>query len=294
MTTHLEPGVFYGRTGLSRQVGGFILSESIYLPGTELPRHTHEDAFFYLVVQGSSTETYGRHTRSAAAATLVFHPAGEAHAHQWHERGGRCFHVEVERGAAETFCETAPVLSEPKEFRANLQVWLADRLYREFRAWDTVSPLTAQGLAMELVAATGRAREAEHGAAPRWLAEVRALLHDRFAEPMGLDQVASAVGVHPAHLARVFRRHLRCTVGEYIRRLRVEAACREIARGERSLAQIALDAGFADQSHLTRTFRRLMGVTPGGFASRVPGCNTRSIEGEPRARGAERDKLESP
>src|SRR5438034_8794997 len=69
-------------------------------------------------------------------------------------------------------------------------------------------------------------------------------------------------------LARAFRWHYGCTVGEYIRQRRVEFACHRLTGPDDRLSVIAFDAGFADQSHLTNTFRRLVGMTPGAFRTR--------------------------
>ena len=88
------------------------------------------------------------------------------------------------------------------------------------------------------------------------------MVHAGSSESLSLSQVARAVNVHPVYLAREFRRHYRCTVGEYVRRTRVEAACREMLKPDSSLAEIALICGFHDQSHFSRTFKRVMSVTP--------------------------------
>jgi AraC-like DNA-binding protein len=93
------------------------------------------------------------------------------------------------------------------------------------------------------------------------------LLRDRFAEPLTLDEIAGAVGVHPMHLTRVFRRHFRCTIGDMVRRLRIDFACRQLSSTDDALVEIALAAGFSDQSQFCRTFRRLTGMTPTGFRS---------------------------
>jgi AraC family transcriptional regulator len=77
-----------------------------------------------------------------------------------------------------------------------------------------------------------------------------------------LDGIAKSVGTHPVHLARAFRQHHYCTIGEYIRKLRVEFACCEITTTDSSLAEIAARTGFYDQSHFSRTFKRIIGVTP--------------------------------
>ncbi|HLK61072.1 MAG TPA: helix-turn-helix domain-containing protein, partial [Chthonomonadaceae bacterium] len=74
----------------------------------------------------------------------------------------------------------------------------------------------------------------------RPLRQAQALLHTQFAENLTLSQMAETVGVHPMHLARLFRQHCRCTLGDYVRQLRVDYACRELASSDASLVEIAL------------------------------------------------------
>jgi AraC family transcriptional regulator len=71
--------------------------------------------------------------------------------------------------------------------------------------------------------------------------------------------------VHPAHLSRAFRTYFKVSVGSYVRRLRLDWAREELARSTTSLATVALAAGFADQSHFTRAFKRHTGLTPQRF-----------------------------
>jgi AraC family transcriptional regulator len=142
--------------------------------------------------------------------------------------------------------------------------WLAIRLYREFQEPDALSPLVVEGLILEILGELAR-QPVSPEAAPRWLRAVAEVLHIRFRENLSLSDVARAAGVHPAHLARSFRRHFRCSAGEYVRRLRVEHACSELCRRDTPLAQIALEAGFADQSHLSVVFKRHTGLTPAAY-----------------------------
>ncbi len=164
----------------------------------------------------------------------------------------------------------APDLDRTIRHSSGLPNWLALRLYREFLRGDGASPLALEGLALELLAESSR-----HGPipldreTPRWLLRVRDLLHSRFPDDLPLAAVAAEGGVHPAHLARAFRTHFGCTVGDYVRRLRVEDACLQLATSDAPLVAIALDSGFADQSHFAKTFRRQMGMTPGEYRRSV-------------------------
>ncbi len=74
--------------------------------------------------------------------------------------------------------------------------------------------------------------------------------------------------MHPARLARGFRRSYGESVGERLRRLRLDAARAALERPGSDLADVAQECGFADQSHLTRAFRKAFGVTPGAFRRR--------------------------
>jgi AraC family transcriptional regulator len=93
-------------------------------------------------------------------------------------------------------------------------------------------------------------------------------VHDRFRTDISLSQIADLVGVHSTTLTRAYRRAFGCTVGERIRRLRVEHAAQELVRSRMPLSQVALRAGFYDQSHFSNAFRRHMLVTPAEYRRR--------------------------
>jgi AraC family transcriptional regulator len=268
MGTKLAPGTFLGQVRATISIGGMTFAETSYTAESELylPTHSHEDDFLHFVIEGVCEEIYGRHQRVRGATALAFHPAGEPHSNRWQDGGGRVFHIDLSRARADTIREHATGLDRPIEFEGGLAPWLASRLYREYRRPDGSSVLALEGLALEILAEASRDRFSEpERTAPRWLIRARDLLHDRFREELSFDEVAGAIGVHPVHLARTFRRHFGRTPGDYLRRLRVEFACRMLATSDTALAEIALDAGFADQSHFTRTFRGQMDMTPGEF-----------------------------
>jgi AraC family transcriptional regulator len=259
----LPCGHFYGQVLQSRSVAGLTLTETAYRPHTRLPRHSHENAYFCLVRRGTYTEVYGNRTRTCVPMNLVIHPPGEVHSEQFHDTEGRSFNIEVTPPLLERVREFSGILDQPAEFQGGPLASLAVRMYTEFQTTDEVSPLTLQGLTLELIAEASRRANRQTGErAPRWLGRVRDVLHDRFMDNLSLAELGETAGVHPVHLATVFRRQFQCTVGQYIRRLRVEYACRRIAASDASLAEIALAAGFADQSHFCAIFKRLTGMTP--------------------------------
>jgi AraC family transcriptional regulator len=261
----LLSGRWYGDTLSKDSVAGLTLTETVYNSNLKLPQHSHEQAYFCLVLKGTYTESYGRQARTCKTATLIFHPADEPHADHFHS-DSRCFNIQMDEGWIERLRQHPIALQEPKDFQTGLLPRLAMRLYDEFRKADELSSLIVEGIALEMMGEAGRyLSKKTDRVPPHWLIEARHLLHDHFTEPLSLSQQAACVGVHPVHLAREFRRFYHCTIGDYIRQLRIKFACEKLVQSDLPLSEIALASGFFDQSHFTRTFKQLTGKTPQAY-----------------------------
>ena len=152
-------------------------------------------------------------------------------------------------------------------FRHGEITFLASQLHAECRYWSDTSPLTAEGLCLELLAAIAKRNEVKvtDGNPPRWLHNARELLHDRCRQTVSISEIAKAAGVHPIHLTRTFRKFFHCTPGDYLRNCRLEMAASFLRGQQTSIAQVALEAGFTDQSQLSKAFKRKFGITPAEF-----------------------------
>jgi AraC family transcriptional regulator len=266
MRESLPPGRFFGTSVGVWSFGAFRLSESVYGAHAVLPPHAHARAYLGFVVNGGHRETTGNHERDCRQSTVVFHPPAEHHANRFSAAGGRIFRLEIDDTWLMRLRECDARLDRPVESHGGQLSGIASRIFSEFRARDAVSPLMIEGLALEFATSVARGgNTAANGLAPRWLRTIVEYLHDRAFEEIHLHEVASLAGVHPAHLGRVFRRHYGCSVGEYVRRMRIDLAARELAESGRSIADIAAHLGFADQSHFSRVFVRLIGLTPARY-----------------------------
>lgn len=105
--------------------------------------------------------------------------------------------------------------------------------------------------------------------APDWMQETMRRIASDPGSARSLSSLAASVAVHRVHLARVFRRHMGCSVGDFILRCRVDAAVARLIRSDIPLCALALDLGFHDQSHFTRQFFRETGSTPARFRRAV-------------------------
>jgi AraC family transcriptional regulator len=143
------------------------------------------------------------------------------------------------------------------------------KLFREVHGTAVADDLCVESLLSELMAAAARMPHTEKGQSPGWLGRVIEKLATEYAERLTLDDLSREAGVHPVHLSRVFRKFVGEGIGEHVHRLRVRAACEQMRVPEISIAEISLALGFADQSHFTRAFRRVAGMTPTAFRAQL-------------------------
>jgi AraC family transcriptional regulator len=256
---------YHGRCGRRLSAAELLLSERSYPPRLEIPTHSHEQPYLCAILQGGYTETCGGKVWTCTPRSLFLRPRGEPHADRFGEAGGRVFGIELGAGWPERLAAHRRFLERPAAFEGSCTA-LVRKLHREFRLDGCAVPLIVEGLVLEILGEASRAAApAGDAGVPFWLRQARDILHDSFTQPPGLSALAEEVGVHPLHLARVFRRKFGCSVGNYVRRLRVEHACRRLAHPGPSLVEIALEAGFCDQSQFCRTFKRHVGITPSQF-----------------------------
>jgi len=260
----LAHGHLHGEPDHSARVGELEVSLRRYSADTSTARHAHERALLCLVVDGGCRERAHGWERDLARGDLFFCPAGEAH-HQRFPDASRFLIVEL-AGPSARLADAGwgPRLLEDPAARA--EAW---RLVPELEQPDDLTPLAVESVLLDLtVRLLRRSGTATRPRRPAWIDDVNEVLRRRITRAPSLGELAAVAGLHPASLARAFRRHEGVSIGERLRELRVVEAARLLASTRRPLADVAAAAGFADQSHLTRVFRRATGETPGSYRRR--------------------------
>lgn len=247
-----------------RTIGDFTLAEVRYAPGLRLPRHEHAEAGFCLTFDGTYVESYGRTQLAVAPSVVTFSPAGAPHANDFAASGAHCFTIDVAPSWLAAHGGDLPGLDAPSRMTDPAVVQVARRFFGELSHFDDATAIAVEGLALELLASSVRALP-RRGAEPRWLSLVDDAIRAGCRGPIRTSDLASIAGVHPVHLAAVYRARRGASIADTVRALRIEHARELLRRGDEPLASIAIDCGFANQSHFSREFRRATGLTPRQF-----------------------------
>jgi AraC family transcriptional regulator len=264
----LAPNESFGQCLRRVDACGTIVRDTRLAPSTGVPRHAHATPYVCVVLDGRYTEQ-GADTRGeleCATGSLLTHAAGHAHANRVGVEGARCVNIELDEAmlADGPLRALVPFLREERHLRLPVTLAPLRRLADALAEDDELAALQVHAAALSLLCAA--ARTAPPAAATRRGAVVDRVvefLESDLAVPPSMQTLARLAGLHPHHLMRAFRQQRGETIGGYLRRRRLEIADAELRRVDLPLAEIALRAGFCDQAHFTRAYRRQFGVTPG-------------------------------
>ena len=263
----LRGGEFYSPVQSRLSANDVVLSELRQPSARLLPRHEHELAYVTLVLEGHYREGDRGKLEELRPLTAVFNPVGIAHSTVIGPAGASLFTVEFRTENMRALDLRLPG-STACDCGVGSMLWPGLRLFTAFKT-EGCDSLTIEGHIFELLGAITDSERAPEKTAPPWLTRTKERLHAGFRDRLRMRDLARDAGVHPVHLARAFRKFEKRTPGEYQQRLQLRAACELLRNPEWPLAEIAAECGFADQSHFTRTFRKMAATTPLRFRQAI-------------------------
>jgi AraC family transcriptional regulator len=237
-----------------------------YSPGAMSPHH-HDDAWLCVVVAGRYEERIRGRTSQHGPGDMLFCPAFEQHAQQFHNRGAAVLIAPSPLAIVhlgESLC-----LADAPCTRSGAAADLGLRMAAELQQYDDFSALVMQGMVMEAVGRFQRPGDRPATTSLPWLREAKAFIEYCYSDSVTIDDVARVAGRHPVHVSRAFREAFGQTIGECVRSARVRHAARSLLASKQPIAEIAAECGFCDQAHLSRSFKKVFGITPGVYRTRL-------------------------
>jgi len=221
--------------------------------------------------------------RSIRQGDLILRPgAGTPYEVRWKGLSSaptRTLHVRLSKDLLSRMAEEAGYdptrlsLVARSGFQDPLLAQVGFALWRELEQRSPAGKLyahaAAQLLAIHLLrhytSVGGASEEPSRGLTRQQMKRVLDVVQDQLSQDLSLDALARQIGFSPYHFARLFRQTTGQSPHQFVLRQRIERAQRLLAEGSMPLAHVAVESGFADQSHLTRAFKRQLGLTPRAY-----------------------------
>lgn len=240
-------GEFFGDFEKRRRAGGVELS--LMTAVNHVERHSHRDAHFVLVLEGAYLTNAAPDAGPLCGLGVVYNPPGVTHRDRFASPTGKFACLSVAADKLLPFEDRHDLPERPVLMRDPAAV-------SEFFQCVFDSASNLDDFALEALTNIGQSRDAPERTRPRWLKSAIELIESETSEALSVASVAQEIGVHPVHLARVFRRFLGASPAQNIQQARLRRAYSMMAVTELPLSEIAVTCGYADQSHLSRAFKK--------------------------------------
>jgi YesN/AraC family two-component response regulator len=256
----LKTGDFFGQTCKKIQVNNLTITESEY-KADKIDWHYHEDAYFTFILSGELLDGNRKQKHHCSPGTLLFHNWQEPHYNIMLKKHTKSLHIELKNKVTDYSvmginAEGCMNINDPQ-----IKI-LFHQIYKETKIYDSFSAIEIERLFLNVTDNMQPKTCGNRSKVPLWVYKVRDILNGQFSEKITLDYLAAELDIHPVHLSRDFSKYFSCTLGDYIRKTKVERALSLLSNKSMSLTEIAFNCGFADQSHFQRCFKQTIGIAP--------------------------------
>ncbi|SMP21524.1 helix-turn-helix domain-containing protein [Chryseobacterium profundimaris] len=257
-------GEFYGQTNMITELQGITLTDTVYTHD-KVDWHYHQNAYFTFILEGSVIEGNKKEVYHCSAGDLLFHNWQEAHYNIKPEGFTRGFHIEIEENWLSALDFGTEALQGSIKIADPDLKFLLYKIFKEAKTMDGSTILSIETILLEILSKMIRTSKSGSAKKPSWVSKIDVILNDQFADTLSLRYLSQTLDIHPVHLSRDFSKYFNCSLAEYIRKLKVQKSLQLIAVRKMDLTTIAMDCGFSDQSHFTRSFKEINGITPSQY-----------------------------
>ncbi len=265
-STTLKEGTFTGNILSSTYLDRYVLTETFHAQNQEVPKHTHEHCYLSLLLNGFYEENSIVATEGVSAGTTLIRTHDYEHKNKIGCVGGICFNLEIKN---EQFKESIEKLPQKylrlEHFNVDtINVYLAFK--RGFQH-DILGLIVEESLYTLLENNHGgRLLQKNH-----WVKKVQDQVKDAPSAKYGIDQLSNSLGLHPVYFVRKFKERTGINFSEFVIKQRLSAAIQLMHENHKNLTEIALEAGFYDQSHFIKRFREKFQITPSQYQKIITG-----------------------
>ncbi len=262
----LENGKYLGNNSRTFYKDGLIISKTTYQEKVFEGWHFHENNHLSFILEGGNREYRKNGDRAVIPGNIMLYHSGEWHRNNNTQHPSQNINLEIEDSFLTHYEASFPTgpYNELKTFQTHAPL-TAIKIYHDCLVADQHSSLSIHQQLLSLLQTAQTPLQSEKQLFAGRAFNVVELLHDRWNENISLHDLSAVTQLHPVTVSRHFAAYFNCSLGEYMRKIRIGKALSLVRQTDDPLTDIAYQCGFFDQSHFTRTFREQTGFLPKDF-----------------------------
>lgn len=262
----LEHGKYLGKNSRTFHMDGLIVSKTTYQEKVFEGWHFHENNHLSFILEGGNRECRKNGEMAVIPGSIMLYHSGEWHRNSNTQHPSQNINLEIEDSFLTHYGAsfTAGPHNELNIFQARATL-TAIKIYHDCLAADQHSTPSIHQQLLALLQTAGDSSQPEKQLFAGRSGKVIELLQDRWNETISLQDLSVITQLHPVTVSRHFSAYFNCSLGEYMRKIRVQKALSLIRQTDQPFTTIAYECGFFDQSHFIRAFREQTGFLPKDF-----------------------------
>lgn len=251
----LENNTFLGKTSKKFNTNYGTISLVDYKNKVSEEWHYHENIHLSLILQGGNLESRKKEDLQVSTGQILLYDEGELHCNKYTTFPSKNLNIELSN---DFFNQNeikfdSQKLTNKNTFSSYLKLV---NIYHELNLYDSYTSDSIEIILYDLFSNNLNRSK------PNWLKNLIEIIEDRWNEFIPLNELAYLLNVHPVTISKYFRKYLNCTLGDYMRIVKLKRAFYFLLNSKELITQIAFTCGFSDQSHMTKVFKSYVGFTP--------------------------------
>jgi AraC family transcriptional regulator len=257
----LQKGKYFGIHRKITESNGLIISDTEYTHD-KVDWHYHENIYFTFILSGRLYEGNKKESYDCIPGTLLFHNWQEAHYNIKPPGYTRGFHIEIDNKWLQNFSVANSIQTGSMRIEHPAIKSFIRKIYLNSKKDDKEAEISIDELLMQVLNFTGREAENKNSGTPAWVRKIKEILNEEKADKISLGYLSNELSIHPVHISRGFSKYFNTTIGDYLRKIKIEKSALMLNDENKSLSDITYSCGFADQSHFNRCFKEAYNLTP--------------------------------
>jgi len=259
----LEKEKYLGNTkNIFNNTQGITVVETEYQDKVFEGWHSHNNAHITLFLKGGTSEKRKNSNNVVGPGSLLFYHSDELHLNRNTLFPSRNINIEIENDLIKELQISESIIEKSVQ-NTILTKFLILKIFKECLVADTFSSDTINMLFAQLASTNIYADKFDKS--PFWVKNLNELLNDCWNENPNLQDLAQVLNLNPITISKHFPKYFGCTLGEYMRRIKIDRSLSMIESNKSNLTEIGFQCGFSDQSHFIRTFKSQTGFLPKQF-----------------------------
>ena len=252
----LKNNIFLGNTATQFKLGYCSISIVNYTQPVSEEWHSHEDIHLSLILQGGNLESRKKEDKQVTPGKIMTYHQGEIHRNRFTAFPSKNLNLELKN----EFFTQNDLTFERLDLTGTKRIETYLNLIKIFQELHINDLYTNDSIQLSLKSLFTNNSISSHQ--PAWLFQLKELIEDRWDEFISLEELALILNVHPVTISKYFKIYYKCSLGDYMRKVKVQKAIDFLLHSKMSITEIAFACGFSDNSHMTRIFKMYLGYSP--------------------------------